>query len=570
MAQEQVREAAEDWYRYALALEVSQEGFWDWDLLADRLWGSKRWRAITGLDDASSRLTAWMELVHPHDKPRFEAELRALQAGKLARIHNEHRIRHKQGHWRWVLARGIAAQDYDGRVTHVVGSLTDNTEARIADPLTGLPNRIYFLDHLEQRLERARSNGRYDFAVLAVALERFDEVNETLGCSGGDRLLMEAAANLQAMLPGDSVAARLNGAEFLVCLEPVQDEAEAVRFAAETARAIPKPFVWFAHRVTPQLAVGVAKADASYAHPEDLMSAAESALTHARREEPSGVVCYSSGMRERAMEKLELEGELERAVRSGEMVLHYQPEVDLRTNRIIGFEALVRWNHPRRGLLPPSEFIPLAEETGAILPLGEWGLREACRQLVAWRNSGEAELREARMSVNLSARQLESPDLVDRVRRALVDTGLDPQSLRLEVTESSLISDTAAVQKTMRELGELGIGLHMDDFGVGYSSLFYLQRFPFDTLKIDRSFVQGLVHDHDSRQIVRSILDLAHSFGMDVVAEGIEDTRQLEELRKMGCPCGQGYYFARPMAPSAIEDLLHEHAGLNPHPALPN
>lgn len=556
MPHEQIRVSGEDWYRYALALEASQEGFWDWDLVADRLWGSSRWQTIIGVSEPCSRFDAWMDRVHPFDKPRFEAELYAVRAGKSRRLRNEHRVRHCSGEWRWVMAHGVVTQDSDGHITHLAGSLTDNTESRMADPLTGLPNRLFFVDHLERRIEHARVRGAWDFAVLAVALDRFERVNEMLGPSGGDRLLMEMAQRMRSTLPQSSVAARLNGAEFLICLESIHDEAEAMRLAAETAAAFRDPFLWRGQRITPRLAIGVAKADPLYAHPEDLMSDAESALAHARKNEPPGVICYSQGMREQALEKMQMEADLDRAIRSGELVMYYQPEVDLRTSRIVGFEALVRWKHARKGLLLPFDFIPLAEETGLILPLGDWGLTEACRQLVKWRQSARAELQGARMSVNLSARQFERPDLVQRVQQVLTDTGVGPGALRLEVTESSLIADAASAVKTMRELGELGVGLHMDDFGVGYSSLHYLQRFPFDTLKIDRSFVQGVVSDRESHQIVRSILDLARSFDMDVVAEGIEDADQLQELRAMGCPCGQGYYFARPMEPSAIDGML--------------
>jgi diguanylate cyclase (GGDEF)-like protein len=556
MPQEQSRTSGEDWYRYALALEASQEGFWDWDLIADRLWGSRRWQTIVGVSEPCSRLDVWMERVHPFDKPRFEAELSAVRAGKSRRLRNEHRVRQCSGAWRWVMANAVVSQDAEGRVTHLAGSLTDNTESRMADALTGLPNRLFFVDHLERRLEHGRQRGEWDFAVLAVGLDRFERVNEALGLSGGDRLLMETAQRMRSMLPEPSVAARLNGAEFLICLESVHSEAEVMQFAAAMSEAIREPFLWRGQRITPQLAVGIAKADCAYVHPEDLMSDAESALAHARKSEPPEVVCYSQGMRENALEKMQMEVDLDRAIRAGELVMYYQPEVDLCTGRIVGFEALVRWRHARKGLLLPSSFIPLAEETGLILPLGDWGMTEACRQLVRWRKSDYAELQSARMSVNLSARQFERPDLVKRIRDVLTDTGLGPGALRLEVTESSLIADAASAVKTMRELGKLGVGLHMDDFGVGYSSLHYLQRFPFDTLKIDRSFVQGVVNDRESHQIVRSILDLARSFGMDVVAEGIEDAEQLKELRTMGCPCGQGYYFARPMEPAAIDGLM--------------
>jgi len=560
------REGGEEWSRYALALEASQEGFWDWDLIAGRLWGSKRWKAILGLSEAWASLDAWMERVHPLDKPRFQAELRALRAGKAREVKNEHRIRQDSGEWRWVEARGISTRDADGRVTHVAGSLMDNTECRLTDALTGLPNEAFFAEHLERRLERARHASEWDFAVLALALDRFEPVHETLRSGGGDRLLMEMAWRLRDLLPGRSLAARVVGADFLVCLEDTRTRGDGTRLAEELVETVRRPFVWQGHRVAPQLAAGLAKAAPWYAHPEELVSDARSALAHARRQEPSGVVCYANGMREKELARLELEADLERAIEAGELRMHYQPEVDLQTGRIVGFEALVRWQHARRGLLPPAEFIPVAEETGLILPLGEWGLGEACRQMIAWQHSGNPEMQEARISVNLSARQFDQVDLAERVGLVLASTGLPPASLRLEVTESSVLSHRASALETMRALGRLGVGLHIDDFGTGCSSLEYLQRFPFDTLKIDRSFVEGIACDRESQLIVKSILDLARSLGIDVVAEGIEDASQLEELKTMGCPCGQGYYFARPMEASAIDAMMR--SGARQMPAL--
>jgi diguanylate cyclase (GGDEF)-like protein len=566
MPEEQREANGEDWLRYGLALEASEEGFWDWDLVAERLWGSSRWQALTGASAACLKLEAWMERVHPQDRLRLELELRAARAGQACAggayvIRNEHRVRDGAGQWHWVTLRGRVARGADGRVTHVAGSLTDNTECRMTDALTGMPNRAFFADHLEHRIERGFRHADWNFAVVALALDRFVRVNETLGSAAGDRLVVDTARQIERLLPESSIAARMNGAEFLVCLETTHGEAEALHFARQASAVVQRPFLWHGHAVTPQLAVGVTRASAWYAHPEELVADAEAALMHARRQEPPGVVCYSEGMRERALERLELETELVQAILNGkngggEMVMFYQPEVDLRTRRVVGFEALVRWKHARRGLLLPGEFIPMAEETGLILPLGEWGMAEACRQLMDWRATGNEEMRNARMSVNLSARQFEQPDLVRRVEKVLGQTGLPAESLRLEVTESSVIADPGAAQKTMHELGELGVGLHMDDFGTGYSSLEYLRRFPFDTLKIDRTFVQGVVHDHESRTIVGTILELARSFGMDVVAEGIEDAAQLEQLKTMGCPCGQGYYFAKPMEAGAIDALV--------------
>ncbi|MGA8110167.1 MAG: EAL domain-containing protein [Acidobacteriaceae bacterium] len=563
MPDEQGQASGEDWFRYGLALEASEEGFWDWDLVAERLWGSNRWQLLTGVSGPCSTLDAWLARVHPEDRDRLEEELRAARTGEAQSVRNEHRVQDVAGGWRWVGLRGVVSRGAGGRATHIAGSLTDNTHCRMTDPLTGMGNRTFFVDHVERRIERGFHHADWNFAVLALALDRFERLNETLGSGGGDRLLVEAARRIEGLLPGSSVAARLNGAEFLVCLEMAEDAAEGARFARDASEAMRQPFRWQGHSIMPQLAVGIAKASAWYTHPEDLMGDAEAALMHARRQESPGVVCYAEGMRERALETLDLETELEDAIRQHELVMFYQPEVDLQTNRIVGFEALVRWKHARRGLLLPGAFIPMAEQTGLILPLGHWGMREACRQLVSWRRTIGEEMDNVRMSVNLSARQFEQTDLVNRVEEVLEETELPAGCLRLEVTESSLIANAAVAQATMQALEKLGVGLHMDDFGTGYSSLEYLQRFPFDTLKIDRTFVRGLVHDHESHTIVSAILELARSFGMDVVAEGIEDAEQLEELKTMGCPCGQGYYFARPMEPGAIDALVRGGAWLH-------
>jgi len=556
MPEEQKPQRGDEAYRFALAMEASEEGFWDWDLPAERLWGSARFQSITGLNSACASTEAWIERVHPLDRPPLEAALRAAREGNTGTMVNEHRVRSGDGSWRWVQARAVVARDAEGRVTHVGGSLQDNTERRMGDALTGLPNRAFLVEHLERRIERGFQHADWDFTLLSIALDGFEQLNETLGSSGGEQLLIETAGRLQGMLTVGSVAAHLTGAEFMMCLEGTHTEADAAIFAAHALQRLRDRFVWHGHTVATQAAAGLARGSMLCSHPEELIADAETALMHARRHEPPGVVCYAQGMREKALATLEMEAELERAIREGELEMFYQPEVDLLRNRIIGFEALVRWQHPLRGLLAPAEFIPLAEKTGLIVPLGIWGMREACRQLVEWQKDGGEEMSRARMSVNLSAKELEQPGLVSCVKQVLDETGLNPVSLRLEVTESTLIADRVSAQKTMRTLESMGVGLHMDDFGTGFSSLDYLQRFPFDTLKIDRSFVEGIVYDHESYVIVRSIVDLARSIGVDVVAEGIEDADQLEELKMMGCPCGQGYYFARPMAPSAIGALM--------------
>jgi diguanylate cyclase (GGDEF)-like protein/PAS domain S-box-containing protein len=553
---EEQNPGADDWFRYALALEASEEGFFDWDLVTDCLWASTRFRRIAGLDGVCSTAGAWLDRVHPHDQLRLREQFEALRQAEVQAIDFEHRVQSAEGLWRWVRLRAVASRDPSGRVVHLAGSLEDTSASRSADPLTALPNRAFFVDHLERRIERGFQHGDWNFALLALTLHRFDCLCETLGSSGGERLLLEVSDRIQSLLPGGSLAARLLCSEFMILLEESNTEPDTAAFAASLAEAFREPIAVGGHTIVPQVAIGLAQAGIQYTHPEEFIADAEVALLHARRLEKPVIVGYSQGMRERAVRRLDLAAELERAIRQGELVLHYQPEVDLRTNRILGFEALVRWNHARRGLILPGEFIPLAEETGLIVPIGQWGLGEACRQLAAWRHTGSELLNQAHISVNLSARQLDQPDLVPLVQQVLATSGLPPASLRLEVTESSLVSDASAAQRNMLMLEKLGVGLHMDDFGTGYSSLDYLQRFPFDTLKIDRSFVRGIVYDHHSQLIVGSILALARSLRMDVVAEGIEDAEQLAELKTMGCPCGQGFYFARPMDPASIDELV--------------
>ncbi|MBV8115730.1 MAG: EAL domain-containing protein [Silvibacterium sp.] len=555
--------------RFRLAVEASLDGFWQVELSANVAHFSQRWQAIAGFEprEHTATLEHWIERVHPDDRPRFETELRALSAGKSQRMRNEHRLRDRLGLWRWVSVRGLAERTpldghNDGRsqVVRIAGSMTDQTERRMTDPLTGLPNREFFIEHLERRLEQARVEGDWAFAVLSVAIERFKMVNESLGYHGGDALLLEAASRLTEAtaqrLTSESVIARLSGAEFLVCLEGVASEQEAIGVASDIYVTLRKPFQWRSQRVAPSAAMGIAKADESYLHPDELMRDADAAITEAKTLGRGRLVCYSSGMRERAVARLKMEADLEQAIRSGELVLHYQPEIDLATRTIAGFEALVRWRHPERGLIPPGEFIPLAEESGLILPLGDWGLTEACRQIAAWRALSPKGGPPLRVSVNLSATQFGRPGLAEHIAAVLATTSLSADNLRLEVTESSLMSNPETALETMQDLKSLGVGLHMDDFGTGYSSLNHLHSYPFDTLKIDRSFIQGMGGKQDSVEIVGTILDLARSLGMDVVAEGIETAEQAERLTSLGCRLGQGYYFFRPMDAATIGAML--------------
>jgi diguanylate cyclase (GGDEF)-like protein/PAS domain S-box-containing protein len=563
MAEQSAQNITEDLDRFSLALEASLDGFWEWDRAAGQTHYSPRWQAIAGFEphEHVDTLEHWLSRVHHEDHPRLEADLRALRAGKARKICNEHRLRDERGTWRWVMVRGVARYGVDGSLARLAGSMTDITERKTTDPLTGLPNRLFFADFLERRLARARQGAGWEFVLLAMEIEQFMLLNESFGYSGGDTLLLETAQRLVAVTAklGAAVSplvARQGSAEFLVCVEGVADEQHAIEMANSIYADLRLPFQWRSKRILPRMAMGLVIACEECAHPEDLMQAAELALIEAKEIGCGPLVCYSNSLRERVLARLQLESDLEQAIQTGQMVFHYQPEIDLVSGRIVGFEALVRWQHPVRGLLGPREFVPIAEQTSLILPLGDWGLTEACRQIMAWREMEHADRIPLRVSVNLSARQFGQPGLVGRVAEILANSAMKPDHLRIEVTESSLMGDADTALKTMQDLQSLGVGLHMDDFGTGYSSLNYLHRFPFDTLKIDRSFIQGIVNERDSVEIVRTILELARSLNMAVVAEGIETPQQAECLRSLGCQYGQGYFFARPMTAEAVGAML--------------
>jgi len=561
---------AEPGCRYALAAQASLDGFFEVDLRTNQAYFSAQWQKIVGYEprEHAAGLEHWLDRVHS-DRARLTGELRALRMGKALQMRNEHRLLDAQGGWRWVMVRALPGCKEQNAVTCIAGAITDQTERKMADPLTGLPNRLFFIDHLERRFEQARLHDDWNFAVLSLGLERFKIINESLGYIGGDALLMETAARLgdavaRRQKSDDAVIARVNGAQFLVCLEAAASEADAIMVAEQIVHALSRPFQWRCKRISPAVAVGLAHADPAIAYADDLMRDAETALVEAKTGERGHLICYSRGMRERALAKMQMESDLDLAIRVGQLVLHYQPEIDLAARRIIGFEALMRWRHPERGMIMPDEFIPLAEETGLILPLGDWGLTEACRQVAAWRVAMQDQASEhssrspvdLRVSVNLSAKQFGQPGLVSRIEGILSSTAIAAADLRLEVTESSLMSHEDTAQTTMQDLQKLGVGLHMDDFGTGYSSLNHLHRYPFDTLKIDRSFIQGITEKKSSAEIVRTILELAHSLDMEVVAEGIETAEQVTRLQSLGCRLGQGYYFARPMTPESVTALF--------------
>ncbi|MBX6342555.1 MAG: EAL domain-containing protein, partial [Thermomicrobiaceae bacterium] len=396
-------------------------------------------------------------------------------------------------------------------------------------------------------------------AVIFLDLDDFKVINDSLGHKAGDQLLVEVGRRLQGCIRHGDTVARLGGDEFTVLLEDIDDIQRAVDVADRIADALSAPFDLDGYEVFVSTSIGIARRVAPGDGPDDLLRNADVALYDAKNQGKNRHAVFDPAMTSRAWERIALEADLRHALERGQLRVHYQPVVDLVGGRIVEVEALVRWQHPERGLLPPADFIPLAEETGLIVPIGQWVLTEAARQVRAWQLAHPTEPPLV-LAVNLSVRQFQQPDLVDDIARILAQEGLPPTSLKLELTESAALRDEAQAVATLQALRALGVHLAFDDFGTGYSAVSYLRRFPVDTLKIDRSFVDGLGVDPDDTAIVRGVVAFAKMLNLRVTAEGVETAEQLGELRTVGCDCGQGYYIARPLPAEDLGALLSEGA----------
>lgn len=544
--------------RLEMAAEGASIGLWDWDVTNDRLWTHPTWWQHLGFEQGRDAVPDAIadKVIHPDDLPRVVANRRAFLDNSSRQLVNEFRHIDGSGEWRWISSMGRStAWGADGRVTRVSGVYVDIHERKIAaeqalyaahhDMMTGLVNRTEFTRLIEERVS-ASMNGQTSFAVLAMDLDRFKSINDTFGHEAGDIVLVGVAKRLRALVREEDVVARLGGDEFAIILEGGRNCRE--RCAAVSARILNQirlPFDHDGRSLQVGVSIGIAIAP-DHGHDADtLIRAADAALYAVKEDGKNGYRVFDAELSTRAQERRNLEADLREAQARGEFELHFQPQVDLLSRERLSVEALLRWRHPTRGFIPPDVFIPIAEETGLIVPIGDWVIEEACRLAAAWPEP-------LPVSVNLSAAQLGKTDLLAVVTRSLLRSDLSSHRLEIEVTESVFLKKDDALLADLRQLHELGIRLALDDFGTGYASLGYLQKLPFDRIKIDKSFIAGIGANDQSAAIVCAVVNLARSLGMETTAEGVETEEQASLLRAAGCTVAQGFLLSRPVPNDAL------------------
>jgi diguanylate cyclase (GGDEF)-like protein/PAS domain S-box-containing protein len=552
--------------QYHLATRGDSEGLWDWNLASNRIHFSPRWISMVGCEEHEVGNTPeeWLQRVHPEDLSQVQREIHAHLAEGPCEFDLRHRMLHKDGTYRWMSCRGVVVRNEGGQAVRVMGSHSDVTADKVADALTGLPNRLLFLDHLTRSIERAKRHQAFHFAVLLLDLDRPETLTEQLGPTAGDPLLTAAARRLEtclragdtpASLSRDHLVARLRGDEFAILLDGLKEVGDARVVADRVLAEILVPYTLGGREVFLRASIGIALSATGYTQAEDVLRDAATALHRAKLLGRARCEIFDTAIVKSVQAELELEADFKGALERREFLLFYQPIVSLASNQIVGFEALARWQHPVRGMILPLEFIPIAEKTGFIVPLGTWILREACLQLRAWKESLPIS-KDLWISVNLSSPQFRHPTLVEQIGEALRDVGLEAHCLMLELTEGVAMENPTAVKGLLMQLRVMGARVGLDDFGTGHSSLAYLHQFPADFLKLDRAFVRDMETRQDMRDIVGTVTALAQQLGLHVVAEGIENEEQLALVRSLQCEYAQGFLFSRPVDNERAADLL--------------
>ncbi len=553
--------------RYALAARGANDGLWDWDLIRNRIYYSDRWKEMLGYEkyELDSDPKQWLDRVHPDDKDLVSAELEKHLAGETGHFESEHRLRQRSGDYIWILCRGVVLINEENKPVRMAGSLTDITRRKNAeeqlrydalhDNLTRLPNRSLFLERVLYCINRARRQPSYNFAVVFLDLDRFKFINDSMGHMVGDQFLIEVSNRIDRQLREMDTLARLGGDEFTILFDDIDGVRSVTRIVDRILKEVAKPFTLDDQDVAVSCSMGITLSNMGYTKPQDMLRDADTAMYRAKALGKDRYEIFDKEMHQHVLSIMQLERELRTASSEGQFRVYYQPILSIKENKIAGFEALLRWKHPERGIIKPREFIAAAEESALIVKIGRWVLREACFQLRQWQEENP-ELENSFVSVNVSSREFAQPDIVNVVEEVLSESALDPACLKLELTENVLIENSDQALEVLNQLRGMGIHLSIDDFGTGYSSFSYLHKFPFDVLKIDRSFISQFDKDEKSREIVSAIISLAHNLGLTVVAEGSETLEELEQLKTLDCEYSQGYVFSKPLNPDATLGLI--------------
>ena len=580
-AEDRLRESEE---RYALAAAGTNDGLWDWKLDTNEIFLSSRWKAILGYgdDEVGNQVSEWFSRVHPEDLPGLKRDMDAHLAGRAPHLENEHRVRHKSGCFRWVLTRGLAVRNAAGAAVRIAGSQSDITEAKVVDPLTGLPNRLLLNDRLERVLYHQRSHPNAQCALLFLDLDDFKVVNDSLGHQAGDALLRDVAARLEESLrasdmvarpsretvdrpePTEHTLARLGGDEFIVLLDEVRSVIDANWVAERLQESLARPFSVLGHTVFVTVSIGLALSGPDRRHSEELLRDADTAMYRAKATGKGRCEVFDANMRVQVLDRLQLDSALRQAVARDEFVPYFQPIVDLSTGALAGFEALLRWRHPSRGIVLPADFVPIIEENGLVVPVGRRFLEQVCQLVRTWQDAFPQAARLA-ININFASQQFVDRALTQRMLEELNKWRLAPDHIVVELTERTAIRNFGLTGEVLGHLRAAGFRVVVDDFGTGYSSLACLHQLPISGLKLDRAFVAAARRQPAP---IRAVLALASSLDLTVTAEGIEEASERRALQSMGCHLGQGFLFGEPADAGRTTEIIAAkpvwHSGVQP------
>ncbi|OGO32351.1 MAG: hypothetical protein A2136_07155 [Chloroflexi bacterium RBG_16_54_11] len=565
--------------RYALAVRAANDGLWDWNLKTGQIYYSPRWKHMLGFSDQqiSDNPNEWLNRVHPDDIQQLKTNIAAHIKGLSAHFECEYRILHSNGSYRWMLSRGMAVIAADKSALRLAGSQTDITSRKDAedklvydafhDSLTELPNRALFIDRLKHVIERSRRDSSRLYAVIFLDLDRFKDVNDSLGHLTGDQLLVATGELLKAIhRPMDTVA-RLGGDEFVILLEDIRDVSDVTLVADRIQKRLKQATLLPNHTIFMSASMGIVLSATGYDRPEDVLRDADTAMYRAKENGRSRYEIFDVAMRDQIMHRLEMESTLRQAIEKEQLDVYYQPVVNVKTGHIVWFEALARWKHPTHGLLLPGEFIPLADETGLIIQIDRLMLRKAAEQLAKWQEQFPTDP-PLGVSVNISGKHLNQPDFVEHIVQTLQKTGLPASSLNLEITENAVMGNDVIILDILDKLKAHDIQVQIDDFGVGYSSLNYLSHYSIKVLKIDRSFISKITESAEYLKIVQAIIKMTHGLGLTVVAEGVETREQLAQLNLLECEFIQGKLISMPADDRAIIALLKKERRVPAEPSV--